>query len=152
LVVFPNKYSPVIFLLYTMFLFLGISASRFSFQALDRIYMRQRRDETEGILLYGAEDAGEMALRWILHNPNLGYRPIGFLDDNPLRWGRIIHGVDVIGGSDQLPIVLADRKVQGVIISSEDEIPAEILAKVVSDCRAKGVWVKTMHLAFEAIE
>lgn len=151
-IIFPNQYSPVIFLLYTVFLFLGISASRFSFQILDRIYIRQRRDETEGVLLYGAEDAGEIALRWILRNPTLGYRPIGFLDEDPMRWGRSIHGVDVIGGSEQLSTILVDRKIQGVIISSPAGIPAEILAKVVADCRVKGVWVKMMHLAFETID
>lgn len=152
LIIFPNQYSPVIFLLYTVYLYLAISATRFSFQALDRAYIRQRRDETEGVLLYGAEDAGEMALRWILHNPALGYRPVGILDDDPLRWGRSIHGVDVLGGSDLLDTILSDRKVQGVIISSPTGVPAEILTKVVAGCHEKGVWVKIMRLAFETIE
>ena len=151
-IIYPNQYSPVIFLLYAVFLYLVLSASRLSFQVLDRIYIRQRRDEAEGILLYGAEDAGEIALRWILNNPTMGYQPIGFIDDNPLRWGRRIHGVDVLGGGEQLENILVDKQVQGVIVSSADGLPPESLERVVSICRAKGVWVKLMRLAFEAVE
>jgi UDP-GlcNAc:undecaprenyl-phosphate GlcNAc-1-phosphate transferase len=150
--VYPKQYSPVIFLLYAVFLYLILSASRLSFQALDRAYIRQRKDETEGVLLYGAEDAGEIALRWILNNPEIGYHPVGFLDDNPLRWGRSIHGVDVLGGGELLENILGDKQVQGVIISSPAGLPAESLDKVLTACRNKGVWVKMMHLAFETVE
>lgn len=149
---FPNQYSLVIFLLYAVYLFLFLSASRLSFQALDNAYIRQRKDDTAGVLLYGAEDAGELALRWILHNPSMGYHPVGFLDDDPLKWGRSIHGVDVLGGSDALESILRDRDVKGVIVSSTADLPEEALAKVVNYCHAKGVWVKVMRLAFEAIE
>lgn len=151
-VIYPNQYSPAIFLLYAVYLYLILSASRLSFQALDRAYLRQRKAETAGVLLYGAEDAGELALRWILHNPTMGYNPVGFIDDDPLKWGRSIHGVDVLGGSDQLETILGNRGVRGVIVSSPEGLPAETLAKVVTVCRAKGVWVKIMHLAFEAID
>ena len=150
--IFPNQYSPVIFLLYAVFLYLFLSASRLSFQALDRAYIRQRKAETAGVLLFGAEDAGELALRWILNNPTMGYHPVGFLDDDPLKWGRSIHGVNVLGGSEQLEAILDNREVRGVIVSSTNDIPEEVLAKVVTACRAKGVWVKVMRLAFETVE
>ena len=129
-----------------------LSASRLSFQALDRAYIRQRKAETAGVLLYGAEDAGEMALRWILQNPSMGYHPVGFLDDDPLKWGRSIHGVDVLGGRDQIESILGDREVRGVIISSPEDLQDEFLANLVTACREKGVWVKVMRLAFESIE
>ena len=58
----------------------------------------------------------------------------------------------MIGGSTQLDTILEDRKVEGVIISAPNEIPSEVLTKVVTDCHAKGVWVKMMRLAFETIE
>jgi UDP-GlcNAc:undecaprenyl-phosphate GlcNAc-1-phosphate transferase len=150
-VLFPNQYSPVILILYTVFLYLVLSASRLSFQALDRAYIRKRKEETAGVLLYGAEDAGEMALRWILQNPSMGYHPVGFVDDDPLRWGRSIHGVDVLGGIDQLESILRDREVRGVIISSQANLQDEFLENLVTVCRARGVWVKVMRLAFEPL-
>jgi len=149
---YPNRYSPVILLLYALYLYLFLSASRLSFQALDRTYIRQRKTETAGVILYGADDAGEMALRWILQNPSMGYHPVGFLDDDPLKWGRSIHGVDVLGGSDRLGSILGDSEVKGVIVTSMEDLRSESLANVVTACRAKGVWVKVMRLAFESIE
>jgi UDP-GlcNAc:undecaprenyl-phosphate GlcNAc-1-phosphate transferase len=152
LALYPNQYSPVIFILYTVFLYVILSASRLSFQALDRAYIRQQMAENAGVLLYGAGDAGEMALRWILHNPSMGYHPMGFLDDDPLRWGRSIHGIDVLGGCEQLDTILGDRQVQGVIVSSPTELVDETLTKVISACQSKGVWVKVMRLTFETLE
>jgi UDP-GlcNAc:undecaprenyl-phosphate GlcNAc-1-phosphate transferase len=149
---FPSRYSPVIFILYAVYLYLVLSASRLSFQALDRAYSRQRRAETAGVLLYGADDAGEMALRWILHDPSMGYSPVGFIDDDPLKWGRSIHGVDVLGGGKQLETMLRDHDVRGVIISSTEELPEEELANIITTCHTRGVWVKVMRLAFEAID
>jgi UDP-GlcNAc:undecaprenyl-phosphate GlcNAc-1-phosphate transferase len=149
---YHSQYSPVIFILYAVYLYLILSASRLSFQALDRAYSRQRRAETAGVLLYGADDAGEMALRWILHNPSMGYNPVGFIDDDQLKWGRSIHGVDVLGGGGQLESMLRDQDVQGVIISSTGELPEEELVKIINTCHSRGVWVKVMRLAFEPIE
>jgi len=39
-----------------------------------------------------------------------------------------------------------------VIVSSLADLQDESLANVVTACRAKGVWVKVMRLAFESIE
>jgi Predicted nucleoside-diphosphate sugar epimerases len=41
-------------------------------------------------------------LREIRDNPNLKLQPIGFLDDNPLKQGKTIHGVSVLGQMDQI--------------------------------------------------
>jgi UDP-GlcNAc:undecaprenyl-phosphate GlcNAc-1-phosphate transferase len=141
------------FLIYTIILFLGLAASRFSFQVLDRISSRQQKPNTQqqNILIYGAEDAGELALRWILRNPELGYRPVGFLDDDALRWERTIHGVDVLGGLDQLESLIASRHVEGVIIASAADPSSATTDKVLAICQKQGVWVRVLRLAFEPV-
>ncbi|MDX1435876.1 MAG: hypothetical protein R3335_03630, partial [Anaerolineales bacterium] len=76
--------TPGVFVLYGIFLFAGLVASRFSFRIFDRVYGRQAtRGQESKVLILGAGDAGEMALRWMLMNPSFGYRPIGFIDDDP---------------------------------------------------------------------
>ena len=81
--VFPDQpYSGDVFLLYILYLLLGLSASRSSFIILDKFYDQRFSDkQRENVLLYGAEDAGEIALRWIQRNPTIGYSVVGFLDE-----------------------------------------------------------------------
>ncbi len=154
LVVYPKHYSFEIFLLYAVFLYLGIAASRLSFLILDRLYSRQqgRTEKKAGVLLYGAGDAGELALRWILRNPDLGYRPLGFLDEDTLKWGRSIHGIDVLGGVRQLEGILAERQVTGVILALPVNDGDEALVEIVEKCRSRGIWVRRLRLAFELLE
>lgn len=146
-------HSPVTFLLYGMFLLLGLASSRASFTLLDRVYGRQQgRAEKLNVLIYGAEDAGEITLQWIERNPGLGYNPVGFLDDDPLKWGSRIHGVPVLGGCEQLETILADREVDGVILSSPAALENGPASDFMAACRSRGIWVKALRLDFELVE
>lgn len=146
------SYPPEVFVLFGLFLVLALAASRSSFQIFDRFLGRQKtRSGTAHVLLYGAEDAGELALRWILRNPQLGYHPLGFLDDDPLKWGCHIHGVDVLGGRERFSALLDELRVDGVILTASFDPESEPGAQLLAACRAKGVWVKSLRLEFETV-
>jgi UDP-GlcNAc:undecaprenyl-phosphate GlcNAc-1-phosphate transferase len=142
-----------IYFLFGIFLFLGLAASRLSFRVLDSLYTRQlSRNETMSVLIYGTEDAGEMALRWILRNPDLGYRPVGFLDDDPLSWGRRIHGINILGGGDQLEGILSSRQPDGIIITTPNLLENGHSDQLLQACRKKGIWIRMLKLDFELVE
>jgi FlaA1/EpsC-like NDP-sugar epimerase len=103
----------------------------------------------ENILLYGAEDAGEIALRWILRNPSMGYSVVGFLDDDALKWGSNIHGVNILGDLTKLDQYIRDKQVSGVIATTETLLHSSGGELLISTCRSKGVWVRVLHLEFE---
>jgi UDP-GlcNAc:undecaprenyl-phosphate GlcNAc-1-phosphate transferase len=145
-------YPPVIFVLFGVFLFLGLAASRSSFKVLDQVYAPQVRDQEERILIYGAGDAGEMALRWILMNPGLGLKPVGFLDDDTFKTGRQIHGVEVLGDLQQLEHLLSERDIDGVIITSDVQLADSVFRRLVSTIHAQGSWVRRLHFEFELVE
>lgn len=151
--VFPNFFlSPEVFVLFGIILFLGLSASRLSFQMLDRVY-HQRQPAPAGIqqvLFYGQGDHADLALRWLLENPALGYQPVGCLDDDPQHWGAQIHGVDVLGGPVDLPRLLNERKVTGMVvfIPSDD---ARLNEQILPACRQKGVWVRAFRMSFDLL-
>ncbi len=155
LLLFPAaSFSPVIFFLFAVFLLLSLVASRFSFRVLDRIYGRQQaqRGRESNILIYGAGDAGEMALRWILRNPELGYHPVGFLDGDPYKQGRRIHGVDVLGGLESLEAILAEKKIDGLILTPSEGDQNELLSAALKLSRSTGVWVRRLRFEFELLE
>ena len=152
--IFPGRaFTGDVFLLFILYLLIGLAGSRSSFLILDRIYSRQFSGvEKENILLYGAEDAGEIALRWILRNPSIGYSVVGFLDDDSLKWGSNIHGVNILGDTDNLDQYLQEKQVSGVIATKENLLHTPAGEKLVSACRAKGVWVRVLRLEFELTE
>jgi FlaA1/EpsC-like NDP-sugar epimerase len=146
-------FPPEVYFLFGIFIFLGLAASRLSFRVLDGLYTRQlSRDETMSVLIYGTQDAGEMALRWILRNPDLGYRPVGFLDDDPLTWGRRIHGINILGGCEQFEAILSSRHTDGVIITAQNLLENGNAEKLLETCRKKGIWIRMLKLDFELIE
>ncbi len=53
-----------------------------------------RRSVTDGrrVLIYGAGDGGELLLRELRNNRELQLSPIGFLDDDPAKSGKVIQG------------------------------------------------------------
>lgn len=142
-----------IYFLFGIFLFLGLAASRLSFRLLDGLYSRQlTRNDTMSVLIYGTEDAGEMALRWILRNPELGYRPIGFIDDDPLSWGRRIHGINILGGGAELESILDSRKPDGIIITAPKLLENGQAEALLDSCHKKGIWIRMLKLDFELLE
>lgn len=153
LLIYPqDNYSPVVFLLFAVFLFLGLASSRSSFKILDMVYGLRARSKEQRVLIVGAGDAGEMAVRWILMNPQFGYRPIGFLDDDPLNSGRQIHGVGILGDTSQLEVLIQQKQVDGILVTPDEHISESSIDRVISICHAQGRWVRSMRLEFELVE
>src|SRR5581483_10122122 len=60
------------------------------------------------VLIVVAGDAGQLMVREMQRNRQLHYTPIGAVDDFPRKRGDRIHGVRVLGTTDDLPHVLRD--------------------------------------------
>lgn len=147
----PEAFSASALFLFGVFLLVGLAGSRSSFKVLDQILGRARgrgvqAQKDVAVLLYGAGDFGEIALRWILQNSKLGYRVVGIVDTDPYKWGRKIHGVDVLGSPEKLETLLQEQKIQGIILATDGE---NIATPTLEICRKHGVWVQRMRFEFE---
>ena len=112
---------------------------------------RTRRD-ARSVLIVGAGDGGRLLLREILRNPDLGYRPVGFVDDDERKQrARIDRGIEVLGSTHDLPRVLDDVEPDEVLIAIPSA-PGTLRARVVSACRERGVPVRTMPTVFELLQ
>lgn len=152
-IIYPAQpYTLDIYIFYTVFLFLSLAGSRSSFRILERIGGRQQgKSDKANILFYGAQDAGEMALRWILRNPELKYNPIGYIEEDGHLWGRSIHGVKVLGGMDKLEDILQKWEIKGVVITSGALISTEHGRTLMTRCQEKNIWVRVLRLEFEPV-
>jgi UDP-GlcNAc:undecaprenyl-phosphate GlcNAc-1-phosphate transferase len=121
-----------------------VAGSRFSFRLLDHMYQRGQRVGRRA-LIYGAGRAGNLALRELLSNPELGLVPVGFADDLPGLSRRTFCGLAVYAGGDRLERTLQSLRVQDLVISTKKVAP-ERLAAVVEACKRLGVRVLYFHV------
>jgi FlaA1/EpsC-like NDP-sugar epimerase len=78
------------------------------------------------VLIVGAGDAGALIVREMRTNPSYGYRPIGFIDDNPAKVGLRIHGVKVLGNRARLPHIICEQGPDVVLVAMPSAAPATI--------------------------
>jgi FlaA1/EpsC-like NDP-sugar epimerase len=111
---------------------------------LRRIYHDFERVESgTRVLIFGAGDAGEMLVRDMKHNRAYSSEPIGFIDDDPAKVGRSIHGVRVLGTRDDLPRILTDHTPDEVIVAIPRAQPGEVRA-IVRSLEHFNVPIKTL--------
>ncbi|HET9274815.1 MAG TPA: nucleoside-diphosphate sugar epimerase/dehydratase [Gemmatimonadales bacterium] len=107
---------------------------------------RQRRvlaPRVRRSFIVGAGEAGEQILRQLLHTPGGRYHVVGLIDDDPAKQGRALHGVPVVGTSDQLRGMVSLHRVQHVLIA----IPSattEQLRVLAERCMDAGVEVQLL--------
>jgi FlaA1/EpsC-like NDP-sugar epimerase len=99
-----------------------------------RVITRYRHLERKRVLIIGAGDAGEMVARQLLAHPEFGYQPVGFIDDDPRKQNRRIHGLPIIAGRDQIFQVVLERRVEEIIIAIPSA-PGSVVRELVEQCR-----------------
>lgn len=78
------------------------------------------------VLIIGAGDAGDMIVREMRRGGL--YNPVAFVDDNPLKVGRTIHGVTVKGTCKDLARVIDETQPREVLVAIPSAKPAAIRA------------------------
>ena len=107
--------------------------------------------DARGLLIVGAGDGGRLVLREILRNPVLGLKPVGFVDDDPLKRRLRIDGVRVLGTTGELGRILDEVEPDEVTIAIPSA-PGVLRANVVRCCRERGIPVRTLPTVFELLQ
>ena len=74
-------------------------------------HARRRR-----IVVAGAGEAGGMIVHQMLRSGQ-DVTIVGFVDDDPLKWGTAIHGKEVIGSVEDLPAIVEYEQVDELLIA-----------------------------------
>jgi FlaA1/EpsC-like NDP-sugar epimerase len=90
------------------------------------------------VVVIGAGRLGTMAVRQLQTRPDLGITAVGFLDDDPAVQRQVIHGVEVLGTREDLPDVVAERRVDQAIIAISDASGA-VVRDLAERCHAVGI-------------
>ena len=135
-----------IFFIDWMITTIAITGVRFGFRGL-RQFMASQRRHGRRVLLYGAGDAGLLSLRELRQNPALDAKPVGFLDDDPLKQRLSAQGLVVLGAFGDLERLCAEHRVEEVLITASRMTGAR-KAEICAACERIGVGCRVFTVAF----
>ena len=95
------------------------------------------------VLIVGAGRAGEMLARDLLRDQAAGYSPVGFVDDDPKKKGRDIHGVRVVGQCKHLARLVREHGIELVLLAVPSASTRQ-MRRLVDLCEQAGVEFRTL--------
>ncbi|MEZ5308606.1 MAG: hypothetical protein R2684_15790 [Pyrinomonadaceae bacterium] len=145
-----DGFSRAVFILYSVFLLIALSGSRMAFRLFRQMLPHPMRKTGTRVLIYGAGDGGEMVLRELQNNTDWEYCPVGFIDDDPLKKDKVVHGLKVYGGNGSLRQVCEDNEVEEVLISFR-AIEESRIAEMKEACDEAHVALKRALMRIETL-
>jgi len=119
--------SIIVIAWFTNIFFLG--GIRFLLRLASEYSIFNRTLPGKRVLIVGANDIGEMALRELQRQKSGAFMPVGFIDDDPSRCRMVIHGVPVLGKKEDLPRIIRLKGIEELIIAlSSPSYVRDILA------------------------
>jgi UDP-GlcNAc:undecaprenyl-phosphate GlcNAc-1-phosphate transferase len=143
-------FSRAIFVIDALVMLMLLAASRMAFRFFRQVLPHTNDDTGRRVLIYGAGDAGELLLRELLNNRELLYAPVGFMDDDPNKQGKVIHGLRVFGGNGLFPKIVTQYNVEQVLISTP-RITEERIAELLLECETRNIDLKRMSIRIENV-
>ncbi len=135
--------------------FLGITGVRVLRRVwVEKLHARRRRvagQELLTTLLIGAGRAGVQVAKELKSRPDLGFKPVGFIDDDPTKKGTVIHGLTVLGPHTELDRFCREYHVEQVVITIAAASGATI-RQLVNACEKARVKAKIIPGIWEILD
>ena len=115
-------------------------------QRVAQAQLRRRGHGVDRVLIVGAGEAGRSVMRSLVALPELGYRVVGFVDDDPAKGD--IGRFKALGGLDQVAEILKTERVDEVIITLPWMYQRQIIS-LVRSCEALRVRARVVPDLFQ---
>lgn len=143
-------FSRTAFILDGILMLMLLAGSRMAFRVFRQLMPHSQMTEGRRVFIYGAGDGGELLLRELQSNRELRYLPVGFLDDDPAKNGKLIHGLKVFAGNGDLTRVCKEHEVDELLISSA-KVSEERVQEIARSCFEQEIVVKRMRITIEDV-
>jgi len=140
-------FSRAVFVLDWILTLMLVAGSRISVGVI-RDYLVAHAENGRRALIFGAGGQGAILVKMLRDNPALGYRPMGFIDDDSAKTGTIVQGLAVLGNRRDLPRLIRKHHVDEVLLAVSS-YPADLVAEIRAQCGASGAAVKQLQLTLE---
>lgn len=126
-----------------------IAGLRFSVRVVERsrnsriAFSPFTHNHKERVLIVGAGSAGVSLVEEMQKNYHLGFRAVGFIDDDRTKLNARIRGIQVFGDRHTIPDILEPLNVDKVIIAMPS-VAGEVIREIVDICKSSGIQTCTL--------
>jgi len=145
------NFSRTVFVFDGILLLMLVVGSRLGFRLIRQLLPPAAAGYGTKVLIYGAGDGGEMLLRELNNNGSWRYVAVGFVDDDPLKLNKVIHGLRVYDANGSLADICREKGVEEILISVR-ELSAEKLKHVRDMCNETNVVLKRAIFRIEPVD
>jgi UDP-GlcNAc:undecaprenyl-phosphate GlcNAc-1-phosphate transferase len=125
------------------------TALRASYVVLENTKLRGSH-KGRPVLVYGAGARGVAAVSELFQNSRSEMRPIGFIDDDPTKRGRLVSGLPVFGAERELESIIRTHRAEALLVASR-AIPDERLERATRACRLAGATIFRLDIRLERL-
>jgi FlaA1/EpsC-like NDP-sugar epimerase len=133
---------------------LGFGGARFAVRLLreeSRIFRMRGTGRMVPTILVGAGEAADHLLRQLRRSADSDLWPVGLVDDDPEKRGMRLHGVRVLGTTDDLERLVREYGVRLVVIAVPSA-PRQVMRRLVERSLATGVEFKIIPSLREVLD
>ena len=136
--------------IYSMSLLLMMTA-RFIYRKYRMKANAKGQEKKVRCAIIGAGNAGVGLLNEMKNNASNHYQPVCFFDDDPEKIGKFIHGIEVKGKIDMMPLLLRNTMVTEIIFAIPSADPVR-RKEILEMCSSLHCHVKVLPDTFAAVQ
>jgi len=146
-----QSYFRMIVLTYVLISYLLVVLGRFVIFHL--IFKDSDRLDSQGrnAIAVGAGNLGVTTARKLNDNQELGYKLVGFVDDNLELRDSKLEGVRVLGSTEDLAKIVAENEIEEIFVTINN-IDHVDLIEIIRKCKSVGCTVNVVSNHFETVE
>ena len=146
----PKIPSVLSLCIYSMSLLLMMTA-RFIYRKYRMKVTSRNQGKKVRCAISGAGNAGVARLNEMKNNVSNHYQPVCFFDDDPEKVGKFIHGIEVKGKIDMMPLLLRNTMVTEIIFAIPSANPTR-RKEILEMCSTLHCHVKVLPDSFAAVQ
>ncbi len=109
---------------------------------------KPKHEKIVKILIIGAGVGGKLVCEYLLENPHLNYHIIGFVDDDPLKIGKDIHKIPVLGSISNINNILSKTDADEILIAIPS-LSGEEVRRIFESINNPKIRIKILPSSFE---
>lgn len=132
---------------------LFIGGMRFGYRVTRHWNIREiwRTSHKKRCLIIGAGDAAAAVIREMKNHDEINSIPVAVIDDDPVKHGRKINGVSVVGTRSSIPDIVLRKNIDEIIIAIPS-MSKKDRREMIEICEKTGAGIKILPGMYELIE